>query len=220
MDLIKSNLGPILLGVIVAVPLVQMVASLLLRNTRRRLVNAVDSVMKEGALSRPDKAWLRSKIETSSGNHLLIAALFAPFAIFGAVALGLYDGLNNAKRARVSPDNLADRIDQISVELEETRAKLEAADAKGISLMEGADPRDGNLWNDPRRKEIDDLVHTVETWSHPIAVLWIFLWLIVAVPFVLVGYAISGTVAPFLTNLWEPLRTLIVGSVGPAHHRA
>jgi len=48
-DLIRDNIGPILLGVIVGFPLVQLVAALLLRTTRRKLLAAVDGVLSDGA---------------------------------------------------------------------------------------------------------------------------------------------------------------------------
>lgn len=219
-DLIRDNIGPILLGVIVGFPLVQLVAALLLRTTRRKLLAAIDGVLSDGPLGPADKAWLRNEIDTSSGTHLLIASFFAPFAILGAVALGFYDGFYAKKKPPLSHAKLADRIDVISAELEESRQSIETMEAKGILLAQGVDPREGKLWADPRRREISELVHVVETWNHPIATVWIILWLVIAAPFILVGYAISGTIAPFLSNLWEPLRTLIVGLLGPSAHRA
>lgn len=219
-NLIGNDLGPIMLAVIVGFPLVQLVAALLLKGTRRRLLAAVDDVLSEGPLAPSDKAWLRDEIDTSSGTHLLIVSFFAPFAIFGAVALGLYDGLSIKRKPARSAQNLSDRIENLSAELEETRLRLERMDAKGILISQGVDPRDGKLWDDPRRRAISSLTYSVETWSHPIAALWIFFWLIVAVPFVLVGYAISGTIAPFLKNLWEPLRALLIGTFGHSAHRA
>lgn len=113
-DTILGNLGPILLGVIVVVPLVQLTASLLLRPTQKRLLDAISDVIETDHLSRPHRAWLRNPIETSSGNHLLIVSFFAPFAIFGAVALGIYDGFRSTGKGGRTAGSVSDRIDNLA----------------------------------------------------------------------------------------------------------
>lgn len=176
-----------LLTFMVTCALISAVTSILLMPTRRRLRTGLEALLQEGDLSEGDKAWARSVISTSNGHHLLAAAPFAPFAILGALVVGAVDGWDR----RVLP---------------RTDAQFDLSHADTIHLTEGANPRNGRLWNDPRRKEIDWDAHSVETWNHPVAMVWIGFWLVLALPFLFVGSKVSGSMRPFVDNVWSPLR--------------
>lgn len=170
---------------------ITLASSLYVRQARRRMLKLLNEMRAEGKFSEADKAWLRQDIKTAQGKVLLVAAPFAPFAIFAALALGLYEGWT-------------------SLTYDQTVRKIEAdtdrLHAEVIRISEGIDPRTGKLWNDPRRREITDLSLTLETWGNPIAMTWIIIWMVVAAPFLFLGYLTSGTFRPFIANVWDPLR--------------
>ncbi|MBN7759469.1 hypothetical protein JYP46_21830 [Nitratireductor aquimarinus] len=182
---------------------ITLVSSLVLRRTRRRLLDLVEEMSSEAPLSREDKALLRSETERSYGSELFVAAPFAPFAIFGAVALGAYEGWK-----KESYDQTVERFDK----------SADRIYAESIELTEGIDPRRGRLWNHPRRRELHDHVIALETWNHPIAMTWIMCWIILALPFLGLSYLISGTMRPFYANIWEPLRDPVVSILRSVKH--
>ncbi|WP_161632254.1 hypothetical protein [Aliihoeflea sp. 2WW] len=163
-----------------------------LRPVRRRMLVLMHEIQAEGRLTPADKAWMRTEIDRSRGYHLLLVSPFAPFAIFAAIAAGIAEGW----RPSIGYEN---RIDEI-------KRDTDLLHRKGVEISEGIDPMKGRYWNDIRRQEIYELSATLETWSNPIAMLWILIWLGLAAPFLLIGYLVSGTLRPFLVNVWEPFR--------------
>lgn len=185
---------------------IRLVASIALRQSRRRMVELVDQIASEERLTRADKASLRAEIERSKGQALLVAAPFAPFAIFGAIAVGIYEGASKKNR---------------NVWIKEIEADIERMQAEAIELTEGVDPRTGNYWRDARHKEIRDISAHLETWNNPIAMTWISIWLVAALPFLGLGYLVSGSIRPFVMNVWGPLREPVISVLSGLHpHRA
>lgn len=190
--------GPLILAALVVFAVIKCAAALVIRSHRRRMLTKVRSLIAEPDLTREDKAWLRDEIETSKGKMLLAVSPLAPIAIFGAAMVGAYEGW----RAREGGGRLFD----FDSEVERIDRDTDRIHAKAVKLREGFDPRSGKYWNDPRREEIFDDSFVVEVWSSPLAALWIIAWLILASPLLLVGYAVSGTIRPFIENLWQPFR--------------
>lgn len=184
--------------------LISLTASLLLRSSRRRFRLLVEEIIAENRLTAADKAWLRAEITRSKGRHLIVAAPFAPFAIFGAVAVGAYEGWFS--KADEADDALERDIERMM--------------AENVELSQGVDPRTGNYWRDERHREVRDLALTLETWNNPISMCWIVIWLMAATPFLLAGWLISGTVKPFVMNVWAPLREPVLAILSEVHrHR-
>lgn len=195
--------------------LINLVSSLLLRGKRARLLALVKEIIAEGRLNDADKAWLVDDIERSKGTHLLIAAPFAPFFIIAALALSAYEGWTETQDGEksssddTSPAATRKRLASLDERMDAVRAKI-TIDSKGV------DPRAGAYWNDKRRTEIEDLALDIETWNNPIAMTWIVLWLIAASPLMVIAYFASGSLRPFVVNIWEPLREPILSVLSAA----
>ncbi len=178
--------------------LITLTSALYLRPKRTRFLEVVNEIVAEGRLTRADKAWLRSEIDRSKGVHLLIASPFAPFAIVAALVVAIFDGWNEGDND-ISHEALQRKLDRLD-------RNIEATEAEVVELSEGVDPRKGNYWNDSRREEMRKLIYTIETWNNPLSMAWILAWMILASPLVLVAYFVSGSLKPFIVNIWEPLR--------------
>jgi len=183
------------LAFLLACAVATLIASLALRGTRRRFADLVNELIDEGRLTKADKAWLRAEIERSKGAHLLIASPFAPFAILGALAVAAYEGW------------LGERHD---VRLEQIEADIDRLHAETVELSQGVDPRTGNYWKDERHREIRHLSMVLETWNNPLSMIWITAWLAIASPFMVLAYFVTGSLKPFIMNVWEPLRDPIL----------
>lgn len=167
---------------------IQLVSSLLLRKVRKKFADLIEVIMKEGDLSPADKAWLKSEIDRTDGTHLVVAAPFAPFAILGAIALGFTEAKNKSEPTK------------------KTLEKLDIQDRKDMMLLTGEDPINGRLWEDPRRRELEDLGMTIETWNNPVSILWIYFWVAASIPLLAISYFVTGSLRPFVHNIWQPLR--------------
>ncbi|RUV37018.1 hypothetical protein [Mesorhizobium sp. M7A.F.Ca.MR.148.00.0.0] len=172
--------------------IVQLMAALYLRTRRRELLSLVEELASDD-LNKEDRAWLRHEIDRSRAIHLLIATPFVPFAILGALAIAVYEGW------KVAASSYNERVH--SVELSADRMHRKAVEiGEGISLKKSV------IWDDPRSKRVRELVGQIEDWNSPIAMVWIAAWLIAALPLLVVAYFISGSIRPFVVNLWGPLR--------------
>jgi len=179
---------------------INLVSSILLRPTRKRLLANVQALVKTGQLNKSDQAWIRADIDRSRGAHFIVASLLAPVIVPAAAIYGFYDGWNG--KTKTTKETLKD-----------TRNSLEASYVKTVSLFEGHDPRKGNYWNDSRRLQIRDDADTLEEWNNPVAMIWVSFWLLFAFPLLLVGYLASGTMRPFFERLGNPLRQVVEGIV-------
>ncbi|MFC3208099.1 hypothetical protein [Aquamicrobium soli] len=171
---------------------IQLAASLYLRPRRREILSLVEDMVRED-LAKEDRAWLRHEIERSRAVHLLIASPFVPFAILGALAIAAYEGW------KVSATNYDDRIETIG-------ASTERIHRKAVEISEGISLKNSRFWNDPRAVRIRDLAGQIEDWNNPLAMTWIAIWLLAASPLLVAAYFISGSIRPFVVNLWTPLR--------------
>ncbi|NSZ73304.1 hypothetical protein G6L74_06050 [Agrobacterium tumefaciens] len=193
-----SHPGVIALVFILACAAVTLTAAILLRPTRKRLLSLVTELCDEGKLTHADRAWLRVEIKRSKGSHLLIAAPFAPFAILGALAVAAYEGWVE--------DHDDERISELEKEIDRLHAEQ-------VVESEGVDPRTGLYWKDARHSEIRDLSLTLEIWNNPLAMMWILFWLVVASPLMVLAYLASGSLKPFVVNVWEPLREPVLAAL-------
>lgn len=184
-----------------------LLASLLLRSKRRRLLRLAEALADEPGFNKADRAWLRTEIENSQDKTVLIVSPLAPIMFLGALAVGFYEGWRDKKPAH-APD-LKRQAERIGRDRERMFERL-------VEVQSGIDPKEGNHWNDPRRHEVADLAFTIETWSHPMATLWICAWLVLALPVVLIGYLIAGSLEPFVRNTWGPFRHLAALAVEAA----
>lgn len=171
---------------------IQLIAALYLRTRRRELLSLVEDLATEN-LNKEDRAWLRHEIERSRATHLLIASPFVPFAILGAVAIAVYEGW------KVAASSYDERVK--SIELNADRIHRQAVEiGEGISLKKSV------FWDDPRSKRVRELAGHIEDWNNPIAMVWIAAWLIAALSLLVLAYFVSGSIRPFVVNLWGPLR--------------
>lgn len=190
-----------MLASIVAFSIVQLISALALRATRRGMLLAVQDVADTGDINASDKAWLRYEIARSRGTHILMGSFLAPLLFPIAAIFGLYDGWTRRD------------VDDHAV-----RREFEEAERRHIKLCEGRDPSQGRYWHDNRRKQIGGYADTLETWSHPVAYIWIGVWLAASFPLVLATYWISGSIRPFVDNLWRPLREPVTVLLREARH--
>lgn len=216
LDTYISEPGFWVLSFLLGCALVTLFSSLLLRGKRKRLLALVNEIINEDKLNDADKAWLIDDIERSKGTHLLIAAPFAPFFILAALALSAYEGWSSNLNSAKPKDDLATReadsrkrMDALDDRIDTLRAKI-TIDSKGV------DPRKGVYWNDKRRAEIENLSLDIETWNNPLAMMWIVLWLAAASPLMVVAYFASGSLRPFIINIWEPLRDPVLSVLSAA----
>ena len=200
------------LSLLVFCAIATITSSLALRGSRRKFLALVSEITSEDNLTRADKAWLRSEIEQSKGTHLLVAAPFAPFAIVAALVFAAYEGWDD-EVGHISSAGLAKERERLA-RLDE---RLDAVHARVIKESEGVDPMEGNFWHDPRRQEIGRLVNDLETWNNPIAMSWIIAWLVVASPLMIIAYLVSGSLKPFVTNVWDPLRGPVMAALASLH---
>lgn len=193
-----------MLAAIVTFSIVQLISALALRAARRGMLRAVQAISDERDINASDKAWLRYEIDRSRGAHILLGSFLAPLAFPAAAIFGLYDGWT-----RRAADGLS---------LSSTQQQFDEAEQRHINLCEGHDPSKGRYWSDARRKQISSYADTLESWNHPIAYIWIGVWLAAAFPLVLATYWISGSVRPFVDNLWRPLREPVASLIHEARH--
>lgn len=165
---------------------------------RKKLVYLSKEIMKEPNFNRADKAWLRNALSPAVKSNIPIVAIFAPLAVVMAFIVGLFDSETQETTELVAKS-----------EHQRLREKIDNLEAGMVKITDDIDPRDGKFWDDPRRKEIKELSDTVELWESPLATMWVFLWLGLAVPFVLIGILVKGSISPFIRNLWDPIRSLI-----------
>lgn len=190
--------------------LITLASSLLLKRTRSKLLSLVTELAYDEKLTKADKAWLRAEIDRSKGGHMIIAAPFAPFAILAALAVAAYEGWAEDRQDEGRRDEDLSKTRERIADLDE---KIVLLHARVIEEGEGIDPKSGAFWDDPRRKEISDLAFTLETWNNPLAMVWIFAWLIVAAPLMLIAYFASGSLKPFIVNVWDPLREPVLAAL-------
>lgn len=176
--------------------LIRLASALYLRPRRRELLSLAQSLVRE-ELTKEDRAWLRHEIDRSRATHLLIASPFVPFAILGALAIAAYEGW------KIAATSYDDRVETL-----ETSA--ERLHSKSIEITVGISLNNSKFWNDPRAKRIRDLVGQIEDWNNPLAMTWIAIWLLAASPLLIATYFISGSIRPFVVNLWAPLREPII----------
>lgn len=194
--------------VLAALPLfglINLVASLYLRKSRRRLIEVINSMTSDARITKADKAFLRAEIGTSGGRHLLFAAPFAPAAILAAVVLGFVEGWQARNKSR--------RLFDLQTQIDRLQRESDTLTINAVKATEGHDPSAGVFWDDPRRREVQELSHVIETWSNPLATLWILFWLAMSAPLLVVGYLASGSIRPFVVNLWEPIRDPILSGI-------
>lgn len=197
--------GPLVLLSLLTFAVIKVAAAIYLRPRRRKLLALVASLVAEDDLSKEDKAWLRDEVDTSRGMTFLAVSPLAPFAILFAIVVGVVEGW----RGRGEKDGLFDyqaEVDRLNRDSDRVQARM-------VEIESGLDPRKGIYWNDKRRTQIADLTFDIETLSHPIAALWVFAWVVVASPLLVVGYLISGTIRPFLEHLWRPFRDPLVAAL-------
>ncbi|CAM5419598.1 hypothetical protein ATER59S_02373 [Aquamicrobium terrae] len=189
--------GALFLIAFVALGAVHFIASAWLRPRRRRLLQLVTEIARDKDITREDKAWLRTEIDLSKSKTVLFASIIAPFAIIGALILGFYEGWRARARGKLADfDEHADLYERDSERMHKEIVELDT----------GLDPAKGKFWSDPRRKEVQEIAFTIENWSNPLAMIWILFWLVASIPLLAVGYFLSGSMQPFIQNLWEPIR--------------
>jgi len=128
------------------------------------------------------------------------------------VFLGLYEGWQMRGRQK-------DALFNYELEVERLERDAERMHVKGIRHLTGLDPRRGKYWNDERRRQISKLSCSIENWSSPLAVLWIFFCLLVASPLLIIGYFVSGSIRPFIENIWAPVRDPVLAALARVSHR-
>lgn len=190
-DIVHNPMFWLIAIVLPGAALINLAASMWVRQARRDLLVLVKRLWPEA--SPQDRTWLWHEVDRSKGTHLLIASPLAPFAILGAVALGVYEGWRGAHETY---DGHVKRIQGETALLEKDVYRL----------VTGEDADSSKIWNSPDGQRLGRLADHIENWNHPVAMLWIIGWLVVASPLLLGAYFVVGSLKPVITNMWAPLR--------------
>jgi hypothetical protein len=175
------------------VALLQFVAALRSRSIQRELLSQVSGILAEEGINNGDRAWLANALDVSDRHMLPVAALFAPALVPIAIIVTF------AELWKIKVPNYGQAVDHLENDSDNLWAQI-------ITLQSDIDPRSGNFWTDNRRRKIQDLSSSLESSSMPISSLWLAIWLVAALPFIAVIYAISGSSRYFVENMIKPLQ--------------
>ena len=188
--------------VIVGLPifaLVNLLAALRQRTFSSRFIDELEDLVRGRKLNAYDKALLSNILQDKSRLVSTIAAIFAPVALIGSVAISLAESWSGGKTKRGPfPKSIGE---------------VDALIAKTVELESGLDPQKSALWNEPRRNYLYELGHTIDFLESPLSAAWLGFWLFLAMPGIALIYLLSGTTRYFVQNVMQPLQVSVALSL-------
>ncbi|QCI63599.1 hypothetical protein [Phreatobacter stygius] len=157
---------------LVMVGAIQAAAAYLSRAKFAELKSIAQSVLSDPRANQVDRDWVRVEIKDALDRRFVwgaawCAPLFFPLAIY---AIMKEENETSSAAKELDPN--------------ENRRLIERAGRQVVKIHTGTDPREGKLWDDPRRKRMAALAMSAQFLSAPLSTLVIVLNLVTALPIV------------------------------------
>ena len=162
-----SNPGFLAVSALVVAGAIKSLCGIYAKRKAAEFIAIIHDMKDDTKFNQTDKVWMRGFVGDKVDHPFRLAALLMPILAVGAIVFAIKETWPLRKmRANEAEQYMEREIEEASVEI--------------VRISENVDPREGNLWLDPRRRRASVIGDQIAFLMSPFLTIWMILWLIPA----------------------------------------